>query len=101
MVLIIFYFLKLSFLLSLYEFRFDIFGLHLKLFFLFQNLNLVYDLASLYDNYSIFPEFFVKYAMFQVFLAVSFLHSNRVVHADIKRENIAFVYSNGKKYPPR
>ena len=54
------------------------------------------DVANLHDKYGIFPEFLLKFIMSQVFLAISFLHSNKVVHGDIKRENIAFVY-NGKK----
>ena len=55
------------------------------------------DIAHIHDKYGIFPEFFLKYIMFQVFLAIAFLHSNKVVHGDIKRENIAFVYEGKNK----
>ena len=55
------------------------------------------DVANLHDTYGVFPEFLLKFIMSQVFLAISFLHSNKVVHGDIKRENIAFVYDGKYK----
>ena len=35
--------------------------------------------------------------MYQVFMAVTFFHSNKIVHTDIKRENISFFYRDEKK----
>ena len=32
------------------------------------------DVASINDKYGLYPEIFLKYVMFQVFLAISFLH---------------------------
>ena len=55
------------------------------------------DVASMNNKYGVFPEFLIKFIMTQVFLAISFLHSNKVVHGDIKRENIAFVYDGKYK----
>ena len=55
------------------------------------------DVAGLMDKLGTFPEFLLKYVMFQVFFAISFLHSNKVVHGDLKRENIAFVYTDKDK----
>ena len=55
------------------------------------------DIGNINNIYGIFPEFLVKYIMFQVFMAVSFFHANKIVHTDIKRENIAFFYRDEKK----
>ena len=54
------------------------------------------DISELNEKYGVFPEFLVKYIMFQVLLAISFLHSNKVIHGDIKRENIAVVHTKEK-----
>ena len=55
------------------------------------------DAAKVQETYGIFPEFLVKYIMYQVFMAVSFFHANKIVHTDIKRENIAFFYQDEEK----
>ena len=55
------------------------------------------DTASIQDKYGVFPEFLVKYIMYQVFMAVSFFHSYKIVHTDIKRENVSFFYRDEKK----
>ena len=55
------------------------------------------DVAKMHNKYGVFPEFLLKFIMSQVFLAISFLHSNKVVHGDLKRENIAFVYDGKYK----
>ena len=55
------------------------------------------DAANIQDKYGVLPEFLVKYIMYQVFMAVAFFHANKIVHTDIKRENIAFFYRDEKK----
>ena len=54
-------------------------------------------MEKIVQKYGDFPEFLLKYIMYQVFYAISFLHSNKVVHGDIKRENIAYIYADENK----
>ena len=56
------------------------------------------DVGKIMDDYGNFPEFLVKYIMYQVFQGVTYLHNLRIVHSDIKRENIAFVKISNEKY---
>ena len=49
------------------------------------------DLSNKMDDYGLLCEFILKYVMYQVFLAINCLHMKKVVHGDIKRENIAFI----------
>ena len=49
------------------------------------------DISEKMDNFGEFGEFVLKYVMYQVFLGVNFLHLKKVVHGDIKRENIALI----------
>ena len=57
------------------------------------------DAGNVQDKYGLLPEFLVKYIMYQVFMAVAFFHANKVVHSDIKRENVAFFHGDEKKDP--
>ena len=49
------------------------------------------DLETALDNKKIYCEFLVKFIMYQVFLAVNYLHSNNMVHQDIKKKNISII----------
>ena len=49
------------------------------------------DLSNKMDDYGLLCEFILKYVMYQVFLAINCLHMKKVVHGDIKMENIAFI----------
>ena len=51
------------------------------------------DLKSKCEKHGVFSEFSVKFFMYQVFNAIAYLHEHKVIHGDIKLENI-LLYSN-------
>ena len=59
------------------------------------------DLDTILKGKKIFCEFLVKYIMYQVFLAINYLHLNNIVHQDIKKKNITIVTLGENKKDPK
>ena len=49
------------------------------------------DLDTILNGKKIYCEFLVKFIMYQVFLAINYLHLNKIVHQDIKKKNITII----------
>ena len=55
------------------------------------------DLFGKQEDCGTLSEFVVKFVMYQVFLAINVLHMKKIVHGDIKTENIALMRKNEEK----
>ena len=59
------------------------------------------DLDTILNGKKIFCEFLVKYIMYQIFLAINYLHLNNIVHQDIKKKNITIIILESEKEKER
>ena len=73
-------------LIQLYEFYEDE-----KNFYLIYDLCEKIDLDEILKEKIIFCEFFVKFIMYKILLAVDYLHKQRIIHGDIKITNIGII----------
>ena len=72
---------------KLYEFFIDE-----KFIYLIEELGVEGDLQSKLQEIKVFPEFIVKIIMMQIFNALSYLSKKKIIHGDLKLENILINY---------
>ena len=55
------------------------------------------DLDTILNGKKVYCEFLVKYIMYQILLAINYLHLNNIVHQDIKKKNITIIILENDK----
>ena len=78
-------------LIQLYEFYEDE-----KNFYLIYELCDQIDLEEILKERFLLNEFLVKFIMYKIFLAVNYLHKNRIIHGNIKITNIGIKYKDNE-----
>ena len=79
-------------LIQLYEFYEDE-----KNFYLIYELCDEIDLEEILKEKVLLSEFLVKFIMYKIFLAVNYLHKNKIIHGNIKITNIGIKYKDKNK----